>query len=1110
MGRKIFSVWLFVFAGAAAGRAQVDTLFWFVAPSVAASHGDSPVFLRFATFGSPAVVTVTAPANPAFPAQTLNISANAVTSLNLSAWIAAIENQPVNTVLNKGLRIHATASISAYYEVTPTCSCNPDIFTLKGENALGTTFRVPFQNVFANGFSTTAGFDIVATEPNTTVTITPTKALVGHPAGVAFTVVLPQVGSTWSGRALSAAATEHPSGTLVTSDKPIAVTVTDDSVGLEQCWDILGDQIVPLPLVGTEYVAIKGSLNTPDRVFLVPTQPGTQIFLNGNLQGTFNPGTNYSHQLSTAAAYYTTSAPVYAWHVTGFGCEVGGALLPPIQCTGSQEVAFTRSTSENFGMKILVPAGGEHDFEFNGNPNQIPATAFLNVPGTNGAWKYANLTNVSFVQVLTASRIVNTTSFFHLGIVNGGNTTGCRYGYFSDYAENRFQVSSPVGQGCVGDPFSLTASAVPSATYTWTGPGGFTASTNPFTFDALALSDTGTYVISGFVGTCPIESDTMELLVHAVPEPPVLTAPDSICAGESLVVSTAAQAGMFYLWQGPAGNLPNVAVQTFPSAGPAQDGVYTLTLSDHGCASPPSSVEVHVVPTAAAVLDGGDVVVCEGTPWELGALGTGVWTWTLPDGSVVQGDGVGSSSAAVGEAGWYVLGGIVEGCAVLPDSASVVVLEEPEPPAVEGPGAVCAGADGVWTVEVPGGASVEWTGPDGAVVGGEELEVGAMGAGDAGVYSVAVAVQGCTSAATEFAVEVVEPVQASVGGAGELEVCAGEPFVFAAEPEPGAQWAWQGPTGTTVTGAQWTDGAAAAAEAGWYVLGGVVDGCPMNEDSVLLVVVPIPAPPGMTGGGTFCEGSDATLVASGTGEVVWTTPTTGAAAGPELELDNLTPEDAGTYTATLTVDGCTSPPAAATVQVVPLPAAVADWGPTAVVLCPDEVAELVVPFYDAAYAAEWTYTPPGAGPQAAGTGPALTSFGDGVYFVELATGAPCFLTAAGSFEVVTDICDLLIPNVITPNGDAFNGRFHVPGLHRLPGTRCTVFNRWGTAVYVHEDFGNSEGWAPDLESAAEGTYFYELLLPATGGTVGVADASGLSEVELDRPVRLSGILTVLR
>jgi hypothetical protein len=1094
-------------------RAQVDTLFWFVAPSVAASHGDSPVYLRFATFGAPAVITVTAPANPTFVPLTVNLAANAVNSLNLATYLAAIENQPANTVLNKGLRIHATANISAYYEVTPSCSCNPDIFTLKGENALGTSFRTPFQTVFANGFSTTSGFDIVATEANTTVTITPTKALVGHPAGVPFTVVLPQAGSTWSGRALSAAATEHPTGTVVTSNKPIAITVTDDSVGLEQCWDILGDQIVPVPLAGTEYVAIKGSLNTPDRVFLVPTQPGTQIFLNGSLQGTFNPGTNYTHQLSTGAAYYTSSAPVYAWHVTGFGCEVGGALLPPIQCTGSQEVAFIRSTAENFGMKILVPAGGEDDFEFNGNPNQIPATAFLNVPGTNGAWKYANLTNVSFVQVLAASRVVNTTSFFHLGIVNGGNTTGCRYGYFSDFAENRFEVSTPVGEGCVGEPFTLEASEITGASYTWTGPDGFTSTSNPYDFGALALSDTGTYVISGFVGTCPIESDTMQLLVHALPDPPVLSAPEQVCAGDTLIVSTAVQQGMFYLWQGPSGNLPNVATQTFPAASAAQNGVFTLTLSDHGCVSAPSTVAVNVVPTAAALVDGEDVVVCEGAPWEVEALGAGVWAWTLPDGSVVPGAGVGSGAAVAGEAGVYVLGGLVDGCAVLPDSVEVVVLAEPEPPVVAGPAAVCAGDAGVWTVSVPAGAEVVWSGPGGAEVVGEELAIGGMGAGDAGTYAVLVSVAGCTSSATAFEVEVVEPVPASVGGDAEVEVCAGEPFSFGAVPEPGAQWVWQGPVGANGTGvgAQWSDAAAAAGDAGWYVLGGVLDGCPMLQDSVALVVNPIPAAPVLSGAGTYCEGDGAVLQAVAGGPVVWSGPAGAQAQGQDWTLADLEPGMSGTYAATTEVSGCISPAATLILNVVALPESpLSSFESPPTVLCPDEVAEFVVPFYDAAYSAAWTFTAPGGSPVPFGTGPGTTSVGDGLYTVVLETGAPCFLEAVGSFTAVTDICDLLIPNVITPNGDDFNAAFKIPGLHRLPGTRCTVFNRWGTALYVHEDFGAAEGWAPEPDGTAEGTYFYELLLPVTGGSLRIADASGVREVTLDRPVRLTGILTVLR
>ena len=43
--------------------AQVDTLFWFAAPEVAASQGDSPIQLRFMTYENPATVTISLPAN---------------------------------------------------------------------------------------------------------------------------------------------------------------------------------------------------------------------------------------------------------------------------------------------------------------------------------------------------------------------------------------------------------------------------------------------------------------------------------------------------------------------------------------------------------------------------------------------------------------------------------------------------------------------------------------------------------------------------------------------------------------------------------------------------------------------------------------------------------------------------------------------------------------------------------------------------------------------------------------------------------------------------------------------------------------------------------------
>ena len=180
--------------------AQLDTLFWFVAPEVAQSHGDRPIVFRFATLATPSTITISQPANPGFPPQIINLGANAAQTLDLTPWIDMIENKPANSVLNYGFRIKATAPIMAYYEVVTSCNCNPDIFTLKGRNALGTNFIVSAQTFLNNANYARSGFDIVATQNNTSITIIPSNAIVGQAAGVPFTIVL-NAGETFSAEA---------------------------------------------------------------------------------------------------------------------------------------------------------------------------------------------------------------------------------------------------------------------------------------------------------------------------------------------------------------------------------------------------------------------------------------------------------------------------------------------------------------------------------------------------------------------------------------------------------------------------------------------------------------------------------------------------------------------------------------------------------------------------------------------------------------------------------------------------------------------------------------------------------------------------------------------
>lgn len=75
-------------------------------------------------------------------------------------------------------------------------------------------------------------------------------------------------------------------------------------------------------------------------------------------------------------------------------------------------------------------------------------------------------------------------------------------------------------------------------------------------------------------------------------------------------------------------------------------------------------------------------------------------------------------------------------------------------------------------------------------------------------------------------------------------------------------------------------------------------------------------------------------------------------------------------------------------------------------------------------------------------------------------------------EVIVKInVEFFIPNLITPNNDGANDYFEIMALPRR--STFKVFNSWGDRVYLNEDYNNS--W--DGSGLADGTYFYELILP---------------------------------
>ncbi|MDD2963997.1 MAG: IgGFc-binding protein [Bacteroidales bacterium] len=567
----VFALHFAVMLVACKAFSQTDTQFWFVAPEVSrngAQRFDEPIYFRISNYDQPSVVTLSMPANPAFAPVVQNIAANGSATLDVSSWLETVENKPANTVLNKGILITASNPVTVYYEVASTyCNCNPEIFALKGRNALGLDFLLPGQTHFNNAGNYTPTpyntFDIVATLDNTVVNITPSKAIVGHAAGVAFQVVLQQ-GETWSGVATSQQAANHLHGTVISADKPVAVTLTDDLLhGITGCADLTGDQVIPETLAGDEYVAVQGFLtNGGERLFVLGLTNNTSLsFDGGTTTAVINRKEVYNYPIVNASTYLTSSEPVLVLQTTGFGCELGSAVIPAIGCTGSSSVTFTRTTAQQLGLIIFTRQGDEGGFTLNGSATLIPASAFSAVPGTSGGWMAARITlSLAQVPMGTTCIVNNTNGLFHMGVIIGDYGGGCSYGFFSGFSSLNLGPDQSI---CPGDSLRLDGGEG-YANYLWN-----TGATSRY----LWVKVPGEYWVHVTDNFCDL-ADTV-MIDHYQVVPVDAGADASICQGQAHQFS-ASDGYALYEWN-PGG----LMTQSFVTA---TQGVYTVTATDnHGC-----------------------------------------------------------------------------------------------------------------------------------------------------------------------------------------------------------------------------------------------------------------------------------------------------------------------------------------------------------------------------------------------------------------------------------------------------------------------------------------------------------------------------------------------
>ena len=583
--------------------AQVDTSFWFVVPEVTVDHGDRPISFEIISHDEPITYTITQPANPGFIPITGSIPANSTVSRDVTAFIDIFENKPANTILNYGLHISTSGPATVIYNIRN--GPNPDIFVLKGRHALGKRFFTLFQASAYNAPVTPtpaySSIDIIATEDNTTITITPTKAIVGHAANIPFTIVLNR-GETYSARAMGVQIVDRLSGTLIVADKPIAVTLKDDSIkGLYgNCADLVGDQIIPVQNIDNEYIVIKGFLSGNDKAYVMAIENNTDIHINGNSTPitTLNTGQTYTLDISQFSTYINSGKPFYLMHLTGQGCEYGCPVLPSLTGCCDSKTRISYLESGNIYTLIVTRSGNEGNFLFNNNAGIIQASMFSVVPGTNNKWMAAKVNLSASIALGASATISNTSGTFILGLLIA-NGQGCRYGYLTNYSNLHL---GPDVTKCANIPYIIDPGPSWNSSLYSTGD----------TIAPLNAYDSGAYWVKATNYECSL-TDT--IIIHNLPDNSFKLGNDTSYCNNDPFPLTVNSVFISYLWN--TGTTGNSIVAT-------QTGEYWVKTIDANNCTYTDTINLHI--NKFKLLSNSDTI-CYGDTLQLFTSTANSWNW---------------------------------------------------------------------------------------------------------------------------------------------------------------------------------------------------------------------------------------------------------------------------------------------------------------------------------------------------------------------------------------------------------------------------------------------------------------------------------------------------
>jgi gliding motility-associated-like protein len=634
---------------------------------------------------------------------------------------------------------------------------------------------------------------------------------------------------------------------------------------------------------------------------------------------------------------------------------------------------------------------------------------------------------------------------------------------------------------CTGFDINLTSS-IAGATYSWTGPDGFTSNQQNPVISAATMAAAGTYtvLVTGIPGGCPDTQNSTDVVTNlSAFDPTSVTASETlICSIYTGNITLTANGGSGVELEWYTGNcggtlIGSGSVLTIPP--PSVTTTYNARWTSTDCGnSACKDVTITVEIPATPAFAGGDQAVCNLLSTMLQAntpvIGSGHWTTISGPGTASFSDAsLPNSFVSVSTMGVYVLRWTISSGTICPSTFDDVSVEfsDQVTVAASSNSPVCEG-DSIVLFSSISGATYSWSGPGGFISSLQNPVIYNVTSANSGDYSVTVTniPGGCptSSASTSVTVSPIPSAPAvssqNITGS-QQDVCVNSTINYSiVSPVAGSTYTWDVSGGGLIQ----PTGSSDVINIDWFAPSGSFDltvaetnssGCEGSQYLLTVNMLPVSTPSIsiVADNNPACWGSAVQFTASAAS--AGTTPVyrwqrNGADVGSNDSVYVLDlPVNNDVVTCDITSSDACASPATITSNTIPVTVLAA-----LNISCAAE---------DTLCAGTPTVLTPGSTYSAylwsdGSTGNSLTVDEEGIYWVMVTDASGC----TGSDTVLLQPCEVIMPvfapNAFSPNGDGRNDKFAVvcgsPDF--ISDFEMLIYNRWGQMIFRSKDIG--EGW----------------------------------------------------